>query len=108
MTSRRKRTISRNSIFGPPPILEHESSAHYKRLLGRFYEDLKPADFIEESYVHDIAYWTWELWRWRRIKIWLIGGKWFDAFGWAFTLPPNKRVAYIGETHKIDINRINA
>jgi hypothetical protein len=69
----------------------------------RLYADLKPTDIIEEGFVHDIAYWMWELWRWRRIKIWLIDAKRFDAFAWAFSLRPNKRLEYIGQTDEIEI-----
>jgi hypothetical protein len=49
MTSRRTRAVSRNTIFGPPPILECENSAGYERLLDRLYADLKPTDIIEEA-----------------------------------------------------------
>jgi hypothetical protein len=111
MTSKRTRAASRsrtlrNTIFGPPPILEYESSAEYQRLLDRLYADLKPTDFIEESYVHDIAYWMWDLWRWRQMKICSIDAKWFNAFRWAYILPPNQRLAYIGKTDEVDIKSV--
>ena len=107
MTSKRTRAASRNTIFGPPPILETESSADYERLLARLKADLKPTDIIAEGYVHEFAYWTWDLLRWRRIKICLINTKLFNAFQWTSILPPTQRLAYIGKTDKVDPKRIN-
>lgn len=110
MTSKRARTGSRsslrNTIFGPPPILEYESYADYKRLFDRLTADLKPTDIIAEGYVHDFAYWAWDLLRWRKIKICSIDAKLFNAFQWASILPPTQRLAFIGETGKVDAKRI--
>ena len=69
-------------IFGPAPILEKEDSAEYELLLERHYTDVKPKDIAEESYIHDGAYWTWELRRLRRMKICLIEAAISNAMAW--------------------------
>jgi hypothetical protein len=64
--------VSRDSIFGPPPLLDTEDSAAYDELLARVSGDVKPTDTIEELWVHDIVDITWDILRWRRIKISLV------------------------------------
>lgn len=66
------KSICRYPIFGPAPILDSEDSEAYEFLVARLYADLKPADIVEEGYLQDIAYWTWEIRRWRRMKVCLI------------------------------------
>ena len=59
--------LIRKMIFGQAPILENEDSAEYELLLERHYADFKPKDIAMECYVHDGAYWNWELRRLRRM-----------------------------------------
>jgi len=69
-TSKRRRTSKtpvRRSLFGAPPILEGENRKDYGQLLEHLFCAVKPADFIEEIWVHDVADVTWELRRLRRI-----------------------------------------
>jgi hypothetical protein len=64
--------VSRFALFGPPPLLAGEDSAAYDDLLARVSGSVKPADIIEELWVHDIVDATWDILRWRRIKISLV------------------------------------
>jgi hypothetical protein len=106
MTSKRLGAPSnskfRKEVFGPPLILQDEDSARYHLLLERFYTDLKPKDVTEENYVEDIAYWTWELWRWRRMKICLIEATIPAAMVWVMGAPSHMQLADIGNAHDVD------
>src|SRR6185295_14123193 len=93
--------VLRDATFGPPPILKRESTAVYELLLERLYADLKPKDIVEESYLHDIAYWTWELRRWRRMRICLIEAAIIPADVWVYALP-FQRLHDIGKTPVAD------
>jgi hypothetical protein len=111
MPLRRRRVSCRSraiqkEIFGPPPILEKEDKRQYALLLRRLYGDLKPSDIIMEEYVHDIAYWTWELRRWRWMRTCLINAAVSAATIWILAVPDWFRLSYIGETDKIDIRQI--
>ena len=61
-------TPSRLSLFGPPPLLAGEDSIAYDDLLAQVSGAVKPADIIEEIFVHDIVDLTWEVFRWRRLE----------------------------------------
>lgn len=100
------KSICRYPIFGPAPILDSEDSEAYEFLVARLYADLKPADIVEEGYLQDIAYWTWEIRRWRRMKVCLIETERVRASIWVHSVPLHQRLAYIGETDKIDIQEI--
>jgi hypothetical protein len=54
--------------FGPRPILKGENSEAYDALYTRISMDVKPTDFIEKIWIWDVAYLTWEILRYRRIK----------------------------------------
>jgi hypothetical protein len=58
----------RLSLFGPPPLLAGEDSKAYDDLLAQVSGAVKPADIIEEIFVHDIVDLTWEVFRWRRLE----------------------------------------
>ena len=82
MTQRRKSSstakcevLAIDGIFGAPPILPGEDALAYEVLLSRVSADVKPADFIERIWVHDVVYHTWEILRWRRIKIKFVSTK---------------------------------
>ena len=62
------KALARRSLFGPPPILEGENPKHYYELLQRVFGAVRPTDFIEEIWVHDIADVVWTLLRLRRIQ----------------------------------------
>jgi hypothetical protein len=111
MAVRRRRENSRSrvvqeEIFGPPPILEKEDKAQYALLLDRLYADLEPTDIILEEYVHDVAYWTWELRRLRRMRVCLVEAAIPAALSWVLAVPSWSRLSYIGETHEIDVRQI--
>jgi hypothetical protein len=63
------------AIFGPPPILPGEDASAYEALLSRVSTDVKPADIIEKIWVRDIVDLTWEILRWRKIKMTLASEK---------------------------------
>jgi hypothetical protein len=112
MTSKRLGVSSnskalREAIFGPPPILKGESREQYDLLLERLYADLKPTDIIEESWLHDLAYWIWELRRWRRMRVCLVEAATPRAMLWVLAAPVGRRLAYIGETHKVDAEKLS-
>jgi hypothetical protein len=60
------------SIFGPPPLVDGEDERAYDNLLTQLSSAVKPTDIIEEIYIHDVVDLTWEILRWRRIKISLV------------------------------------
>ena len=92
----------REAIFGPPPILKYESRKQYDLLLERLYADLKPTDIVQESWVHDLAYWIWEIRRWRRMRICLIEAEIPKAMLWVLSKPIGGRLSCIGEYEKVD------
>ena len=67
----RKRS-SRMSLFGRAPILKGEDSEAYDALFARISMDVKPTDIIEEIWIRDVADLTWEILRWRKLKIILL------------------------------------
>jgi transglutaminase-like putative cysteine protease len=62
----------RDSLFGPPSVLEGEDSAAYDELVGRVYAAVKPVDVIYEIFIADVVSLEWEVLRWRRLKFSLI------------------------------------
>lgn len=70
MPAQKQLAVSRpiGSMFGPAPILEGEDSEAYSELLVGVSNAIKPADSIEDMWVHDIVNWTWEILRYRRYK----------------------------------------
>jgi hypothetical protein len=59
-------------LFGPAPILKGEDSEAYDALFARISMDVKPTDIIEEIWIRDVADLTWEILRWRKLKIILL------------------------------------
>jgi hypothetical protein len=66
--SRPRRTAGRKAPFGPPPLIEGEDIAAYRKLLAEVSATVKPTDVLEEIWVHDIVDLVWEIWRLRRLK----------------------------------------
>ncbi len=58
---------SRLLLFGPAPILPVEESAAYDELLAQASISLRPADLLEEVWLHDYVDLIWEGRRLRRI-----------------------------------------
>ena len=54
--------------FGPPPLIEGETTAEYDELLARVSATVNPADILEDIWVRDVVDLTWETWRYRRLK----------------------------------------
>jgi hypothetical protein len=95
--------LIRKMIFGPAPILENENSAEYELLIERHYADVKPKDIVMECYVHDGAYWNWELRRLRRMRICLIEAATPNAMAWVLGFPREVRLRYIRGTKDADV-----
>jgi len=95
--------LIRKMIFGPAPILENENSAEYELLLERHYADIKPKDIVMECYVHDGAYWNWEVRRLRRMRICLIEAATPNAMAWVLGFPRDVRLRYIRGTKDADV-----
>jgi hypothetical protein len=73
------RDDSLDSIFGPPPLLDGESTAAYQALHEQITAAVKPADFIEQVWVRDFVDITWEIMRLRRLRPALIVAGYGDA-----------------------------
>ena len=101
-----RKDLAERNDFWPATNFKNEDLAGIELLLKRLYADLKPQDIAEESYLHDIAYWTWDLRRWRRIRICLIEAATPSAMCWVLAVPSHNRLSYIGETHKIDVRKV--
>lgn len=61
-----------DDFLGPAPLLEGEDRADYIGLLEEVRRQVTPKDAIEQIYVRDIVDLTWELMRYRRIKVALL------------------------------------
>jgi hypothetical protein len=95
--------LIRKKIFGPAPILPYENSAEYELLLERHYADFKPKDIAMECYVHDGAYWAWQLRFLRRLKTCLMTAAIPNAMAWALGMPSEVRLRYIRGTKDADV-----
>jgi hypothetical protein len=67
-TTRKGKTPSRISLFGPPPLIEGEDAAAYDGLYAHASSALRPTDFIGEMLVHDFVDNTWTIFRLRRLQ----------------------------------------
>jgi hypothetical protein len=61
-------TVSRLSIFGPPPLVAGEDSARYDQLLEHVSSSVRPRDIFEEIWVRDFVDNSWEISRLRRAR----------------------------------------
>ena len=61
-------------MLGEPPLLATEDPNQYDALLAVLAREVKPSDFIEWLWVKDIADYTWDIIRYRRIKASYIDG----------------------------------
>jgi hypothetical protein len=67
-TTRKAKTPSRISLFGPPPLIEGEDAAAYDELYARVSSAVRPTDFIEELLLHDVVDISWSIYRLRRLQ----------------------------------------
>ena len=68
------KSLTVKTIFGAPPILPEEDLEAYDELLARVSDHVKPTNIIEEIWVRDVIDLTWEILRWRKIKVSLVSG----------------------------------
>jgi hypothetical protein len=67
-TSAAPHAVDVHTIFGAPILLEGEDPAQYEALAGHFRACIKPRDFLEAMWVHEMINYTWESVRYRRAK----------------------------------------
>lgn len=89
----------RSNLFGPAPLIAGEDQRDYDEVCRRFYDAVKPNDFVEEIWVREIADLVWDAVRLRRLQAallastardelpFMLGGyyrDWYDlAWDWA-------------------------
>lgn len=98
--AQRTASVSVSNLFGPAPLIAGEDHRNYDAVLERFYDVVKPADFVEEIWVNEVAEFTWDAVRLRRLRATLFAstareqlpnilsggyrGDWYDlAWDWA-------------------------
>ncbi len=64
-----KESAAADRIFGPAPLLPSENPAMYADMLNRMRAAVNPRDIIEEIWVREVVAHSWEILRWRRIKV---------------------------------------
>ena len=64
-----KHKVEHEPISWPVPILEGEDLSAYETLLAQISSGVCPRDVIEQLWVRDIVDHTWELFRWRTLKV---------------------------------------
>jgi len=67
-TKTRGSDLSKLKKLFPAPVLGGESLKDYNTILSGLMEAVKPDDFIMEILVMDLADWTWEIKRYKRLK----------------------------------------
>jgi len=55
-------------FFGPSPLLPGEDAKSYAALQDSILRAIKPTDIVEQIWVHDVVDYTWQIWRWRKLK----------------------------------------
>ncbi len=72
-------TVSGQSLFGPPPLLEGEDPTAYNELYGRLCAAVKPVNIIDEMLIADVLALELEILRLRRWKSNRIEGRGLEA-----------------------------
>jgi len=71
-TSEGKKAASKNSLktgaYSVVAVLPNENQQDFDQLLAQINHDLKPADFVENSLVHDLAVITWKKLRLEKLE----------------------------------------
>ena len=67
-----KHKVEHEPISWPVPILDGEDLSAYETLLAQISSGVCPRDVIEQLWVRDIVDHTWDLFRWRTLKVRLI------------------------------------
>jgi hypothetical protein len=60
-------------------VLRTESEEDFSELLAGFTQDIGPTNYIERTYVHDVVFSTWDIMRYRHIKIGLLNNAFMEA-----------------------------
>jgi hypothetical protein len=62
-------SVAADRILGPPSLLLSENPAMYAELLARVRAAVNPRNIIEEILIRDMVDHSWEILRWRRVKV---------------------------------------
>src|SRR3569833_2158938 len=73
------------NVFGPAPLIEGEDEDAYNDILQRISEAIQPKDVFEEIWVREMTDLSWELLRWRRLRVALFAGAAHEGVGAALT-----------------------
>ena len=57
-----------SDLLHTSPLLSTEAADRFRNVRDKFIEDLKPTDIIEHTYVEDICFMSWEIFRLRRAR----------------------------------------
>lgn len=76
-----KHKAEHEPISWPVPILEGEDLSAYETLLAQISSGVCPRDVIEQLWVRDIVDHTWDLFRWRTLKVRLIAEAMLSELG---------------------------
>lgn len=66
MKAKRQKKV--RDLYSEQPVLRTESKDDFAMLLAEISQDIGPKSFIVKTLVTDVAYHTWEIMRYRRIK----------------------------------------
>jgi hypothetical protein len=58
----------RSNLFGPAPLIAGEDQRDYDEVCRRFYDAVKPRDFVERIWLDEVAEFTWDAVRLRRLQ----------------------------------------
>jgi hypothetical protein len=94
--------VRKLAFLGPSPVLQNENSAEYDELLSHLLGDLKPIDVVEAIWIRDVADLTWEVRRWRRMKICVVEAAMAAAMVYVLAAPSHRRLAEIGAIKNVE------
>jgi hypothetical protein len=69
----------RQAILPTAPLLITESKDDFKRIRQALADEIKPRGILEQMYLEDIAYLSWEVLRLRRARTGITNAAWRDA-----------------------------
>ena len=75
LSAKTKRQKKVRDLYSEQPVLRTESKEDFVWLRAEISQDIRPKSFMEKLYVSDIAYHTWQIMRYRRIKTGLLNNE---------------------------------
>jgi hypothetical protein len=96
-------------LLGEPPLLAIEDPNHYYTLLAELAGEVKPKDIVEWLWVKDITDLSWEILRYRRIKVAHLNRLFTSSLArHVHPTPSNNHVAHTSFTEKLKAYREKA